>query len=226
MIVGLPSISVGRVLKGAASGVAICLLATACGGDEEPEPKRVVAAQQCDDTLSREAAHALETVLKTKTFDDAPTGGLERTADALVADYDRGQRRSPTRRLCRASPATSSDAITIAFHLYRETELARGDRVASLHPYAMGVEALSGPKRARLFVRCTSPRLQESDKRPAPVMGELNFIRSDLPDTASVREAHLTILHSVTLAVVRKLGCENDAGLDAKPVFRPGNETG
>ncbi|MFF2778292.1 hypothetical protein ACFVU3_25650 [Streptomyces sp. NPDC058052] len=51
-------------------------------------------------------------------------------------------------------------------------------------------------------------------------MGELNFIRSKLPDTVPVREAHLTVLHSVTLAVVRKLGCEDDAGLTGTPVLK------
>ncbi|MFD4375217.1 hypothetical protein [Streptomyces sp. NPDC058486] len=32
--------------------------------------------------------------------------------------------------------------------------------------------------------------------------------------------AHLTVLHCVTLAVVRKLGCEGDAGLAEKPVLK------
>ncbi|MFF6898094.1 hypothetical protein [Streptomyces hydrogenans] len=52
-------------------------------------------------------------------------------------------------------------------------------------------------------------------------MAELDFRWSKLPDTAPIREAHLTILHSATLAVVRKLGCEDDAGLAEKPVLKP-----
>lgn len=218
---GLRSVSVRRVLQGAVLGLALCLLATACGRGEEPEPERVMAEQQCDGTLSPGAARALETVMHTKRFSHDPRGGLERTAEALVADHGKGERRSPTRRLCRANPAGSSDRITVAFHLYRDTELARGDRVASLHPYAMGVEALSGPKRALLYVRCASPRLKGSDKHPVRVMGQLDFIRSKLPDTAPIREAHLTILHSATLAVVRKLDCEDDAGLAEKPALKP-----
>lgn len=213
--------SVGRVLKGAASGLAVCLLATACGGEEEPEPERVTAEQQCDDTLSPDAARALETVLNTKRFSHDPRGGLERTADALVVDHEKGERRTPTHYLCKANPSELSDTVTVEFRLYRDTELPAGRRLASLHPYAMGVEAVSGPKRARLYIRCTSPRLQGSDKRPARIMGELYFIRSKLPDTLPIREANLTVLHSATLAVVRKLGCEDDAGLDVKPVFKP-----
>ncbi|MEU3609324.1 hypothetical protein AB0E83_28320 [Streptomyces sp. NPDC035033] len=217
----LLGISVERVLKGAASGLAVCLLATACGGEEEPEPERVTAEQQCDDTLSPDAARALETVLKTKRFSHDPRGGLERTTDALVADHEKGERRTPTHYLCKANPSELSDTVTVEFRLYRDADLPGGARLAGLHPYEMGVEAMSGPRRARLYIRCTSPRLQGSDKRPARIMGELYFIRSELPDTVPVREAHLTILHSVTLAVVRKLGCEGDAGLTEKPVLKP-----
>ncbi|MFB7361721.1 hypothetical protein [Streptomyces hydrogenans] len=176
--------------------------------------------RQCDDTLSRDAARALEEVLRTKEFDDSPTGGLERSTAGLAADYAKDERRPPTHRLCRASPAAASSAIVLRFRLYRDAELTRGSPVASLHPYAMGVEALSGPRKARLYTRCASPRLQGSDRHPARVVGELESTWSTLPDTAPVREATLTVLHSVTLAVVRKLACENDAGLDAKPVFK------
>ncbi|MEU8883527.1 hypothetical protein [Streptomyces hydrogenans] len=52
-------------------------------------------------------------------------------------------------------------------------------------------------------------------------MAELDFRWSKLPDTVPTREAHLTILHSATLAVVRKLDCEDDAGLAEKPALKP-----
>ncbi|MFF6881607.1 hypothetical protein ACFY9F_00280 [Streptomyces sp. NPDC012421] len=217
----LPRISAGKVLKGAAAGVAVCLLATACGEDEEkPKPERVRAEQQCDGTLSPKAALALQTVLNTKRFDDAPTGGLERAAGGLVEDYPESSRRTPTHSLCRASPASSMDAVKIRFSLHREGDLPGDEHAADMHRYAMGVDALSGPRMADLYVRCVSSRIEGSDKRPARIVGSLIFLRSKLPDTVRIREANLTILHSVTLAVVRKLGCEDDAGLTEKPVFK------
>ncbi|MEU9853829.1 hypothetical protein [Streptomyces sp. NPDC047974] len=210
------------MLKGAASGLAVCLLAAACGGEEEPEPERVRAEQQCDDTLSPDAARALETVLNTKRFSHDPRGGLERATGELVEDYPESWRRMPGHSLCRASPPTGMEEVEIEFRLLRRDSDLPGDQhAASLHPYGMGVEALSGPRAAQLYVRCFSPRLEGSDKRPALIMAELDFRRSKLPDTVPIREAHLTVLHSVTLAVVRKLGCENDAGLTEKPVLKP-----
>ncbi|MFB7279863.1 hypothetical protein ACFCZV_22355 [Streptomyces hydrogenans] len=200
--------------------LAAFLLATACGGGK-PEPERVMAEQQCDDTLSPDAARALETVLNTKRFSHDPRGGLERAAGGLVEDYPESWRRTPGHSLCRASPPTGMDEVEIEFRLLRRDGDLPGDRhAADLHPYAMGVEALSGPRAAQLYVRCLSPRLEGSGKRPALIMAELDFRRSELSDTVPIREAHLTVLHSVTLAVVRKLACENDAGLDAKPVLK------
>ncbi|MFE9044327.1 hypothetical protein ACFYOG_25945 [Streptomyces sp. NPDC007818] len=179
-----------------------------------------MASQQCDDTLSPEAARALETVLNTQRFNAAPTGGLERTTGELVQDYPESQRRTPRHALCRASPAIGSDQIKIDFRLHREVERPGDGHAADMHAYGMGVKALSGPRMAELYVRCVSPRIEGSDGRPARIRGGLIFLRSKLPDTVPIREANLTILHSVTLAVVRKLGCEDDAGLAAKPVFR------
>ncbi|MFE5796670.1 hypothetical protein ACFQ8C_29405 [Streptomyces sp. NPDC056503] len=216
----------GWVLKGVVFGLGVCLLATACGGEEEPEPERVTAEQQCDDTLSPAAARALETVLSTRRFDDAPTGGLKRSTDELAADYPKSGGWTQRRSLCRASPSESSDEVTIDFRYYRDIHLPGGQHAANLHPYGMGVEALSGPDKAYLFVRCASLQLQGSDKRPARIKGTLTYNKSKLPDTVPVREATLTVLHSVTLAVVRKLGCENDAGLTEKPVFKPRSEAG
>ncbi|MFE5796669.1 hypothetical protein ACFQ8C_29400 [Streptomyces sp. NPDC056503] len=218
--VRLPGTSARRALKGAVFGLAVCLLATACGGDEEPEPERVTAAEQCDDTLSPEAARALEVVLGTEKFSHDPRGGLERSVDGLAEDYAKAERRPPSHSLCRASRPGVHE-VAIGFRLYRDDDLLGDGRYAGIHPYDMGVEAHAGPERAYLFVRCVSPRLKGSDSRNARIKGTLTYNWSKLPDTVPVREATLTVLHSVTLAVVRKLGCENDAGLTEKPVFKP-----
>ncbi|MFI8514684.1 hypothetical protein ACIGHB_26515 [Streptomyces sp. NPDC085460] len=208
----------GWAFKRAAGGVAVCLLATACGG--EPERERVTAAEQCDDTLSPGAARALETVLGTKEFSHASRGGLERVTAELAADYERAGRRTPTHSLCSPGRPRGGHELAIDFRLYGDDDLLGDGRYAGLHPYDMGVEGHSGPGKAYLFVECVSPRLEGSGSRHARIKGTLTYNWSKLPDTVPVREANLTVLHSVTLAVVRQLGCEGDAGLAEKPVFR------
>ncbi|MFJ6421682.1 hypothetical protein [Streptomyces hydrogenans] len=211
-----------RMLKSAASGLAVCLLATACADGEKPEPERVTAGRQCDDTLSPQAAGALERALETKRFWPAASGGLDGVAEGLAADYAKAERRPPAHALCEASPSVADvREVAIGFRLYKDDELLGGGHPSRLHPYDMGVEAHAGPEKAYLFVRCVSPRLKGSDSRNARIEGRLIHFWSKLPDTAPIREAHLTILHSATLAVVRKLGCEDDAGLAEKPVLKP-----
>ncbi|MGW4049284.1 hypothetical protein ACWENA_00490 [Streptomyces sp. NPDC004779] len=209
-----------KVLKGAVSGVAACLLATACSGEETPEPERIKAEQQCDDTLSADAARALEMVLKTKQFGHDPRGGLERGVKELVGDYEAARRLTLNPPTCRVIPPAGRERVDIRFGLYGDDDLFGDADLRGLHPYDMGVEARSGPRKAYLFVKCVSPLLEGSTESPARIRGALLFNRSKLPDTLPVREANLTILHSTTLAVVRKLGCENDAGLTEKPVFK------
>ncbi|KAA6217904.1 hypothetical protein CP979_13880 [Streptomyces filamentosus] len=212
----------GRVLRSAASGLAVCLLVSGCGGGDEAEPERVTAEQQCDGLLSPQAARALETVLETKRFWPAGSGGLDEVASGLTEDHAKAERRPPSHPLCDPSPSGGGPhEVTLKFRLYKDDELLSDVRPYGLHPYDMGVEAHAGPERAYLFARCVSPRIKGSDSRDVRIEGKLTHAWSKLPDTVPVREAHLTILHSATLAVVRKLGCEGDAGLDAAPVFRP-----
>ncbi|MGW6536392.1 hypothetical protein ACWGBV_16345 [Streptomyces sp. NPDC055051] len=209
-----------KVLKGAVSGVAAGLLATACSGVETSEPERVKAEQQCDDTLSADAARALEMVLKTKLFGHDPRGGLERSAKELVGDYEASRRLTLNPPMCRVIPPAGMERVDIRFGLYGDEDLFEDAHPRGLHPYDMGVEARSGPRKAHLFVKCVSPLLKGSTEHPARIRGTLVFNRSKLPDTLPIREANLTILHSTTLALVRELGCENDAGLSEKPVFK------
>ncbi|MFI8421260.1 hypothetical protein [Streptomyces sp. NPDC085479] len=146
--------------------------------------------------------------------------------DELVRDHATAKGLTLNPPMCRVNPPAGKERVDIRFGLYADDDLFEDVHPRGLHPYDMGVEAQSGPKKAYLFVRCVSPRLEGSEKRPARIRGTLVFNESELPDTVPVREANLTILHSVTLAVVRKLGCEDDAGLAAQPVFRAEPEAG
>ncbi|MEV6328299.1 hypothetical protein [Streptomyces sp. NPDC051909] len=210
----------GRTVRSGAFALTALLLLGACADGEKPE-QRVSAGQQCDDTLSPAAARALETVLRTRMFEDAPRGGLDRVVAQLTEDHAAGGLRSRSRRLCRTSPADRTDQVDILFGRYDDSDLIGDGGPVGLHPYVVGREAWSGPEQAYLFVTCASPRLKGSKEAPARIRGALRFVSSGLPDTPAIREANLTVLHSVTLALVKKLGCENNAGLPEKPVFKP-----
>lgn len=74
------------------TGLALCLLLTACGGGDKEEQPRVAAAEQCDGTLSSDATAALVSLLGTDELQAAESGGLERSARELTEDQAKGDR--------------------------------------------------------------------------------------------------------------------------------------
>ncbi|MGA5196284.1 hypothetical protein [Streptomyces exfoliatus] len=215
-----------RATASVSTVLALGLLVTACGSDEKQLP-RVTAAQQCDDTLSPAAAGALESVLGAKEFSEAGDGGLERAVNEVIEDQAVAGRPPGHRPMCRVSNAAGTRyEIRVYFRLYERDDLYDDGTKWSAqgrYLYGMGRETSTDNKTARIFVGCSSERLKGSDKQPTPLEGLLEFdkpVKGAYPaNTPATREAYLTVLHSVTLAVVKELGCENNAGLPEKPVF-------
>ncbi|MFH8841013.1 hypothetical protein [Streptomyces sp. NPDC017868] len=203
--------------------LAFGLLLTACGGGGEGERP---VAQKCDGSLSPTAVGALETVLGTKEFQWGGTG-LERTAKSLIDDQATPGRAPGVPSMCEAGTAADDRlGISVDFRLHDGDDLFDDGTkwtAQGRHLYGMGREASTDNESAYLFVGCVSPQLKGSDKQPAPIEGVLKFKKPAQgaypPNTPATREAYLTVLHSVTLAVVKKLGCEDDAGLPGKPVL-------
>ncbi|MFE0640409.1 hypothetical protein ACFW2Y_02085 [Streptomyces sp. NPDC058877] len=194
---------------------------TACGSSDEPQ-----VAQGCDGALSSEAVDAAESVLGTKSF-QWDGSGLERTVTALIDDQAVPGHAPGTSPMCQIGTAADDRlGLRIAFRLYDSGDLyddgtewtSRGRYL-----YGMGREASTDNESADLFVGCSSPRMKGSEERPAPLQAVLRYektLQGSYPEnTPATREAFLTILHSVTLTVVRELGCEGDAGLTETPVF-------
>ncbi|MFF5427211.1 MULTISPECIES: hypothetical protein [unclassified Streptomyces] len=204
--------------------LALGLLLTACGGGEGAT--EVGAAQQCDGTLSPGAAEALERVMGAKTFQAAEGSGLRRTAQDLAEDHAKGDLHGQHPAMCEVRHQSDRPLLTVDFHLYGEDDLydtGKGAKAPGRHLYAMGREAVVDDRSASLFVQCSSPELKGSERKPAPIEGFLRFSKAPSeelpPNTPATREAYLTVLHSVTLAVVKELGCENNAGLPERPVL-------
>ncbi|MFF9848229.1 hypothetical protein [Streptomyces litmocidini] len=204
--------------------LALGLLLTACGsGEDEASPP----AQKCDGTLSPAAVEAVDSVLGTHEHHSAGIG-LARTVNVLIEDQAREGRPPGHPSMCEvATEASPKSELDIDVWLYDRGALyddgAAKWWTSGRHLYEMGREASTDNKSASLFAQCASPRLKGSDKQPARIGASLEFDKPTKgaypPNTPATREAYLTVLHSVTLAVVKKLGCEDDAGLPEKPVF-------
>ncbi|MFF7437203.1 hypothetical protein [Streptomyces sp. NPDC008122] len=203
--------------------LAFGLLLTACGGGGGESQ----VAQKCDGSLSAAAIGAMETVLATKEFQWDGTG-LERTAKALIDDQAVLGRAPGVPPMCEVGAAADSRlGFSVDFRLYDSEDLFDDGTewtAEGRHLYGLGREASTDNEKAYLFVGCTSPQMKGSDRESAPIESTLRFrkpMKSGAypPNTPATREAYLTVLHSVTLAVVKKLGCQDNAGLPEVPVF-------
>ncbi|MEE1752257.1 hypothetical protein [Streptomyces sp. SP18CS02] len=209
------------MLRAGFVGLVVCLGATACGGTEDGEKERTAAEEQCGGVLSRPAVSALQRVMSVEKFSNAGPGRLTETVAQLRGDYDKNLRWSHGLRVCQISTDGGDvKGMRISFALYAPEDLPGGRHAAGLHAYPMGKEALAGAKRASLYFECVSPELKGSSSRPARILGSLSYWKPP-QDSPATRDANLTVLHSVSLAVAKELKCERNADLPTEPELTP-----
>ncbi|MFI2734569.1 hypothetical protein [Streptomyces sp. NPDC018711] len=216
-----------RASASVSTALTLGLALTACGnGGDQPQASAVV---QCQEALSPAASRALDSILGTDEFSADGAAGLDAAVNKLIEDrkFEGPGRALGYTKACSAESRTvPRSRIKIYFDVYEEASLFDDGTKWSKsgrHLYTMGRESSTDNKTAYLFVGCSSSRLKGSEAQPAPLQGRLEFDKpvkgAYPPNTPATREAYLTVLHSVTLAVVKKLGCEDDAGLPGKPVL-------
>lgn len=135
--------------------------------------------------------------------------GIKATTQKIVD----GDVRKDGADLCTAYGSTSSFENRSRFTFYMEDGLTKNPDPRFTR-YRMGAMALSQPSRAVLFFECKSKELDYSEP-PKPVLLSGNI--TDNPNIAerddNARLENLRVLHAVTLAVAKELGCQNNAGL-------------
>ncbi|MFH9755104.1 hypothetical protein [Streptomyces griseus] len=85
----------------------------------------------------------------------------------------------------------------------------------------MGEQALAAPDAGVVRFACRSEKLPGST--PARIrLGVERWSPEDPEgDPEKLKDAYATVAHSFALAMARELGCENDGGLEARPVLDP-----
>ncbi|MDX3849096.1 hypothetical protein [Streptomyces sp. AK02-01A] len=203
--------------------LALGLGVSACGsGDEDEGPRFVGAEKVCDSVFSGDVAAALETAIGDTTFLANGDGALDRTATAVKDFYADGQDVNRGQKFCSVNgKKRGSGGMDISFGLYKQEDALSEGHSASQRPYDLGKRALAGTKNSSLYFECVSPRLDGSDKEAARVLGGLRYSDRELEGTRAEQEANLTVLHAASLALAKKLECENNGGLPTKVVLQP-----
>ncbi|MGW1186634.1 hypothetical protein [Streptomyces sp. NPDC002559] len=208
-----------------AAGLVMALGAggVACASEKEEERAFVGAAEVCGDVFAGPLAEMVEKTTGDKLFFAKGSKGMERVVTALKEGYESGNPWAAGDALCLLHPkgAKQTDEGGAYFSMYAPEDVEDEGLPAGYELYTMGVESSVGRGKASIYFECATPRLKGSDKTPLRIHGIFARGESDAPDTREYRNLNMTILHAVSLKLVKELGCENNGGLPKAPVLTP-----
>ena len=205
----------------AATVAALAASLKACDSNEPTEKPttEAVSSNLCGAQLSTGARKALLYVLGSKEFTTSEsTTALGKTARALVSGYqEKGPDDSATTEeyeLCTAYGPAADFGVELSFYLSK-TVPAPTPLLPKFTQYEMGELALSRPLNAFLYMKCSSGSFS-SDGDSVLIRGELTNLLAVKSHDDTLREQNMNVLHAVSLAMVKELGCKGDAGLPAR----------
>ncbi|MEU0147896.1 hypothetical protein ABZ119_18365 [Streptomyces sp. NPDC006288] len=209
-----------------AAGLVVALGAgnAACASEEEAKEETFVGAEEvCGDVFAGPLAEMVEKVTGDKLFFRKGPEGVERVVAALKEGYASGRPWAGGAELCRLDPKDSAqtDHGGAKFTMYAPQDVEDEGLPAGYELYTMGVQSSVGRGGAGLYFECVSPQLKGSDKTPLRIHGSFGRGVSDAPDTREYRNLNMTILHAVSLKLVKELDCANNGGLPKSPVLTP-----
>lgn len=170
--------------------------------------------------VSAEAGKALKVITGASRFEGSgPDGTVAFAAKWLSEGYD--------------SPAADDGDIC---HIYAQNS-AGGDRLeatwelvwgplkgepaAKFRVLPMGERALAAPDAGSIQFACRSEKLPGSTPAHIDIDVERWSPKDPEGDPEQLTDAYATVAHSFALAMAKKLRCENDGGLEPRPVLDP-----
>jgi hypothetical protein len=208
----------------------LLLGATGCGGESDaegtpktPENYKVVAGEQlCGGAaMSGDAARALKVITGSSRFEaSAEEYTLKRTAADIVAAFPAP---TVTNEACRVYlPIGTTPRFELKI-TWRVTDPAEtGDVHPKFRILKMGEEAVAAADSAYIEFACKSDRLSKTGVGHIEIGAERGGMPTEPEgDVEALKDAYATVAHSVSLAMAKELGCEDDGGLPAQPVLDP-----
>ncbi|MFF4246714.1 hypothetical protein ACFYY2_19920 [Streptomyces sp. NPDC001822] len=211
-----------RWLTAAGLVVAVGAGSVACTSEKKESPF-VGAADVCGDVFAGPLAEMVEKATGDKVFFRKSPKGMERVVAALKEGYASGRPWAEGDTLCLLRPKDSdqTDKGGVTFTMYAPQDVEDEGLPAGHELYTMGVQSSVGRGNAALYFECVSPRLKGSDTTPLRIHGSFGRGESDAPDTREYRDLNMTILHAVSLKLVKELDCADNGGLPESPVLTP-----
>ncbi|WP_204116899.1 hypothetical protein [Streptomyces sp. CS147] len=170
--------------------------------------------------VSAEAGKALKVITGASRFEGSgPDGTVAFAAKWLSEGYD-----SPAADdgdICRiyAKSSAAGDRLEATWELVWGPP--KGEPAAEFKVLPMGERALAAPDAGSIQFACRSEKLPGSTPAHIDIGVERWSPKDPEGDPEKLTDAYATVVHSFALAMAKELRCENDGGLEPRPVLDP-----
>ncbi|MEU1087489.1 hypothetical protein ABZ401_11760 [Streptomyces sp. NPDC005892] len=212
----------GRVTAAVGLVVVLGAGAGACGSDGDAGDSYMSADKVCDGLFEGPLAKKVERITATTEFSDNGDEGLEKVAKALKAGYGSGHSWGKSATLCELSPKERekvTETAELSFFMYAPQDIEDLRTAPGTVTYTMGKRSEARGAGASIYLECVSSQLKGSSTNPLRIYGGFSNKTGAAKGTGDDQEINMEILHAGALSVVKKLDCENNAGLPETPVL-------
>ncbi|MFB8143651.1 hypothetical protein [Streptomyces parvus] len=213
-----------RGLLGAVIAVSLAAGAVGCADGESADAAPDYSTGPTElcggNAVSAEAGKALKVITGASRFEGSGPGGTVAFAAKWLSEgYD-----SPAADdgdICRiyAQNSAAGDRLEATWELVWGP--LKGEPAAKFRVLPMGERALAAPDAGSIQFACRSEKLPGSTPAHIDIGVERWSPKDPEGDPERLTDAYATVVHSFALAMAKELRCENDGGLEPRPVLAP-----
>ncbi|MEU5367656.1 hypothetical protein ABZ362_01435 [Streptomyces sp. NPDC005951] len=199
--------------------------AVGCAGGDDNAPKEggefVAGTFLCGgQAVSDQAGRALEVITGSSRFEESDeTSTVVHAARELSEKFTSSATGDGDICTVFAEDAKQSDRLEVTWELTGGPP--EGEPASKFRVLRMGERALAAPDAGVVQFACRNEKSLGSQPAHVDIGVERWSPEEPEGDPEKLTDAYATVAHSVSLAMAKELGCENDGGLEPRPVLDP-----
>ncbi|MFB7405431.1 hypothetical protein ACFCZR_35125 [Streptomyces rubiginosohelvolus] len=203
----------------------MALGAAGCAGGDDDAPKEggefVAGTFLCGgQAVSDQAGKALEVITGSSRFEESDeTSTVVHAARELSEKFTSSATGDGDICTVFAEDAKQSDRLEVTWELTGGPP--EGEPASKFRVLRMGERALAAPDAGVVQFACRNEKLLGSQPAHVDIGVERWSPEEPEGDPEKLTDAYATVAHSVSLAMAKELGCENNGGLEPRPVLDP-----
>ncbi|MEU7330966.1 hypothetical protein [Streptomyces parvus] len=203
----------------------MALGAAGCAGGDDDAPKEggefVAGTFLCGgQAVSDQAGKALEVITGSSRFEESDeTSTVVHAARELSEKFTSSATGDGDICTVFAEDAKQSDRLEVTWELTGGPP--EGQPASKFRVLRMGERALAAPDAGVVQFACRNEKSLGSQPAHVDIGVERWSPEEPEGDPEKLTDAYATVAHSVSLAMAKELGCENDGGLKPRPVLDP-----